>query len=121
MSQAAPRVLRVFVSSPGDVADERAIARHVIESVLPQRPALKGRVYLKVVAWDHPEGGVAMAAGLTPQEVVNRGLAKPSDCDLTIVILWSRMGTPLPIEYRKDDGSPYLSGTEWEYEDALKA
>ncbi len=30
------------------------------------------------------------------------------------------MGTPLPLEYRKPDGEPYLSGTEWEYEDALR-
>jgi hypothetical protein len=31
------------------------------------------------------------------------------------------MGTPLPVEkYRKPDGEPYLSGTEWEFEDALK-
>jgi hypothetical protein len=116
------RLFRVFISSPGDVAEERTAARRVVESVLPQKPALKGRISFEVVAWDHPEGGVAMPAGLTPQEAVNRGLPKPSECDLTVVILWSRMGTPLPAdEYKKDDGSPYLSGTEWEYEDALRA
>ena len=32
------------------------------------------------------------------------------------------MGTPLPHpEYQKDDGSPYLSGTEWEFRDAFDA
>ncbi len=31
------------------------------------------------------------------------------------------MGTPLPHDYRKPDGTPYLSGTEWEYLDALAA
>jgi hypothetical protein len=31
------------------------------------------------------------------------------------------MGTPLPPEYRKPNGALYLSGTEWEYEDALGA
>jgi formylglycine-generating enzyme required for sulfatase activity len=32
------------------------------------------------------------------------------------------MGTPLPHpEYQKDDGTPYLSGTEWEYLDAVTA
>jgi hypothetical protein len=36
-----------------------------------------------------------------------------------IVILWSRMGTPLPDNLRKPNGEPYLSGTEWEYEDAV--
>jgi hypothetical protein len=31
------------------------------------------------------------------------------------------MGTPLPAEYRKPDGSVYRSGTEWEYLDAIEA
>ena len=38
-----------------------------------------------------------------------------------IVIFWSRMGTPLAPNYVKTDGSAYLSGTEWEYLDALEA
>ncbi len=113
--------LRIFLSSPGDVAEERRIAREVIESVLPQRPALRGKAGFEIIAWDHPDGDVAMPAGLTPQEAINRGLAKPSACDLTIVILWGRMGSPLPAEYRKPDGSPYMSGTEWEFEDARQA
>ncbi|MDD1620428.1 MAG: SIR2 family protein [Methylococcaceae bacterium] len=60
-----------------------------------------------------------MSATLTPQEAVNCGLAKPSECDVVIVILWSRMGTPLPDTYLKVDGSRYLSGTEYEYEEAI--
>ena len=56
---------------------------------------------------------------MTPQEAVNQGLGRPADCDITLVILWSRIGTPLPTDkYRKPDGEPYWSGTEWEYEDA---
>ncbi len=62
-----------------------------------------------------------MDAAYTPQEAIARGLSKPSECDLCVVILWSRMGTPLPPEYKKPDGSAYLSGTEWEYRDALQA
>jgi hypothetical protein len=62
-----------------------------------------------------------MLANLPPQEAVNSGLPKPSECDFVVVILWSRMGTPLPEEYRKPNGERYLSGTEWEYENALKA
>ena len=47
---------------------------------------------------------------------------KPSECDVVVVIFWSRMGTPLPKSYVKDDGvTPYLSGTEWEYLDGLRA
>ena len=31
------------------------------------------------------------------------------------------MGTPLPADWKKPDGSGYLSGTEWEYLNALEA
>jgi hypothetical protein len=68
------------------------------------------------VAWDKPGSRTPMLATLTPQEAINAGMTKPSQCDLVVVILWSRMGTALPAEYRKADGSSYLSGTEYEYE-----
>jgi hypothetical protein len=113
--------LRFFLSSPGDVSDERQFARQVIERELPKDPLLRGEVTCEAMMWDDPDSPVAMPANLTPQEAVNRGLAKPSECDVVIVILWSRLGTPLPDEYRKPDGAPYLSGTEWEYEDAISA
>lgn len=38
-----------------------------------------------------------------------------------IVLLWSRIGTLLPPEYTKPNGERYLSGTEWEFCDALAA
>ncbi len=36
-----------------------------------------------------------MDARFTPQEAVIRGLSTPADCDLTVVLVWSRLGTPL--------------------------
>jgi len=113
--------LRFFLSSPGDVADERTFAQQVIEQELPKDPLLRGQITCEAIRWDDPNAPVSMPATLTPQEAVNRGLAKPSQCDVVIVILWSRLGTPLPDTYKKPDGSPYLSGTEWEYEDAITA
>jgi len=62
-----------------------------------------------------------MLASLTPQQAVDRGLPKPSECDFVIVILWGRFGTPLPDSVRKPSGERHLSGTEWEYEDAISA
>jgi hypothetical protein len=116
----SPLPLRVFLASPGDVGDERALARQVLER-LPYDPLLRGRIAIEVVAWDQPGAGVPMLATMTPQAAIAAGLPKPRECDIVVVIFWSRMGTPLPDEYRKPDGSPYLSGTEWEYLDALEA
>jgi hypothetical protein len=126
---APPQHLRVFLSSPGDVADERGLARRVLKDELPYDPLLQGRVTFEVISWDDPTARIPLLANLTPQESVNRGMPKPSACDVVVVILWSRMGTPLSPEIRRTvpvpslEGTPwadcYLSGTEWEYEDAL--
>ena len=117
---ARPRHLRVFLSSPQDVADERAIAVRVL-SRLPYDPFLRGRVTLEIVAWDGPGGQVPLTATLTPQATIDQGLARPSECDVVVMILWNRIGTPLPGTYRRVDGTRYRSGTEWEYEDAITA
>jgi HEAT repeat protein len=109
-----PQHFRIFLSSPGDVPEERALAIKVIHE-LPDEPSLKDRVTLEAVAWEKP-GAPPMEAGLTPQQAINAGLSKPSDCDVVVVILWSRMGTPLEF-----DGERYLSGTHYEYEEAMAA
>jgi len=117
---AEPIHLRIFISSPGDVAGERDIVRALIKDALPVGE-FQGKATFGAVSWDDPHASVATPAHLTPQQAVDLGLAKPSACDIVVVVLWSRMGTPLPAEYKKPSGEPYLSGTEWEYEDALAA
>ena len=115
------RHIQIFLSSPGDVADERQIARDLIKDVLSVDPFIRDRATFDVISWDDPHAAPGLPAHLTPQEAINRKLPKPSDCDIVIVILWSRMGTPLPPDVTRDDGSTYQSGTEWEFEDALDA
>ena len=115
--------IRVFLSSPGDVADERALARRLLKDELPSDPLLlRGSVAFDVVSWDDPAAPIPMDAAITPQEAVNRFGPKPSECDVVIVILWARMGTHLDLRrFRKPNGESYLSGTEWEFEDARNA
>ncbi len=112
--------LRIFLASPGDVSQERQLALKALEE-LPYDPAFRDKISVQTVAWDKPGAGTPMLAGMTPQQAIAEGLPKPSECDIVIVILWSRMGTPLPPEYAKPDGKPYLSGTEWEYCDAKQS
>ena len=47
---APPLHLRVFLSSPGDVADERALARRVLKDELPYDPFLRGQVTFDAVS-----------------------------------------------------------------------
>ena len=101
--------LRVFLSSPGDVADERGLARQVLAR-LPQEAQFRGRVLIEEVSWDNPAAPVPLAAHLTPQEAIDQGLPKPAECDVVLVILWARMGTLLPAEYTKPDGTDSSRG-----------
>jgi hypothetical protein len=111
-----PRHVRAFLASPGDVAEERRTARELLLR-LGREPLIRGRFTIEVVSWDDPDAPAPMLASLTPQEAVLRALPKPSECDLTIVVLWAWMGTPLATPL-KADGSRFQSGTEWEFEDA---
>src|SRR5436309_3379747 len=50
----------------------------------------------------------------------------PSESDILVLILWSRLGTALPErtairEYKGLDDRVPVTGTEWEYEQALAA
>ena len=110
--------LRVFLSSPGDVGEERQLARDAIAELArePQFEAAK----LEAMSWDDPYGRTPLVAQLDPQTAVERGLPKPSQCDAVVGIFWARMGSPLPNDkYRRADGTDYLSGTEYELEDAF--
>lgn len=116
----SPLLLRIFLSSPSDVADERGLAFKVIDR-LPYDPLLIGQIDLRGVAWDKPIANAPLLATMDPQEAISRGLPKPSECDVVVVIFWARMGTPMPENYVKPGGGRYLSGTEWEYEEAMQA
>lgn len=109
---------RIFVSSPGDVVLEREIVKRVTAE-LNDSSLLQGVAKFQVVAWE--DAPVPLSATLTPQEALSQGFYRPSECDVVVVILWSRMGTPLPDHFRKANGTTYLSGVEWEYEDAYTA
>ncbi|MHB8629490.1 MAG: formylglycine-generating enzyme family protein [Aggregatilineales bacterium] len=117
--------IRVFLASPGDVNEERAVALEVLD-MLEYDPLFRkngaGGVSIHAIAWDKPGSGTAMRVTMTPQTAIKQGMPRPSDCDIVLALFWGRMGTPLPHpEYQKGDGSAYLSGTEWEFWDAVNA
>ena len=85
-----PRVLRVFVASPDDVAEERntlakllADINDVLAYLAPEK-----RLSLELVRYEthsYPDIGA-------PQEVINREI--PVDYDIFVGIMWKRAGTP---------------------------
>lgn len=121
--QVTLRVIRVFLASPGDVVAERKLARKVLRT-LQNDPLSRRNILIEEVAWDTPGRRTPMPANMLPQEAIATELTRPSQCDFVVVILWSRLGTPLPEnaegEFIKADGSRYLSGTEWEFAEAMR-
>jgi hypothetical protein len=110
-----PRRLTVFISSPGDVPDERLRADLIIDKLGQEY----GRFFrIESYRWEHEP----MLASGAFQDAIE----PPSRFDIVILILWSRLGTSLPEktplrEYRGLDGRTPVTGTEWEFEEALKA
>lgn len=108
------RPFLLFLSSPGDCADERQ-AVHDVAARLNADPLVRSFTHVEVVAWDQGHG-IPLELLASPQTSVDSHLPAPESCDVFIGIFKCRLGTPLPIQdFRKFDGSPYLSGTEYEF------
>jgi CheY-like chemotaxis protein len=107
-AQQAPR-LRIFISSPGDVIAERKAVRRVIDRLNDE---LQGQAYLAPLFWeDEP---------LLASETFQSQIHSPQGSDIYVGIFWARLGSPLPDEIRREDGSTYLSGSEFEFEEAMR-
>ncbi len=107
-AESSPKRLQIFISSPGDVGQERLIATRVVERLQGEFAAF---VELVPILWEHEP--------LRATSHFQEQIIPPSSTDIVICILWSRLGTRLPEQFRRSDGTLYSSGTEWEFEDAL--
>lgn len=100
--------IRVFVSSPGDVRQERMIAKKVISELGKK---YQDYVSLEAILWED----LPLEATASFQEGIDYFLDQ-APIDIAIFILWSRLGSTLGTSYLKADGSPYASGTEYEFD-----
>ena len=109
------KTIRVFISSPGDVAEERRRAALVLGRL--KRDFARFFI-ISPELWEYEP----MIAAGTFQDVI----IEPASTDIVVLILWSRLGTPLPPRtslrvYEGMDGRTPVTGTEWEFENALRA
>lgn len=101
------QIVRLFISSPGDVAEERDRARQVIESL---RRRYAARFLLKPVLWED----LPLQADLSFQQGIDLVLSAEHGLDIAVFILWSRMGS-------LQEDSAHRSGTEREFDLMLAA
>jgi formylglycine-generating enzyme required for sulfatase activity len=111
---AGPVLFKIFLSSPGDVSGERDDAQAVIDEISGSHE-FEHHYILKLYRWDDKTVVLPMPVSSTPQKSVDLYMLRPSECDLVVVLFWSRMGSPLVMDTRE-----YLSGTHYEYSEALQ-
>ena len=102
--------MRIFVSSPTDLVVERKIAVQVIGRL---RAEFQHHFAVKALLWEHEP--------LLATEHFQEGLVSPAECDIVVCMFWSTLGSPLPAKYLRDDGTPGITGTEWEFHIARKS
>jgi WD40 repeat protein len=101
--------LRIFISSPGDVAEERVLANNLVRRLADE---YADRLWIEPVFWEHEP--------LLATDTFQKQIPPPHDCEVVVCMLWSRLGTRLPADITRPDGTRYASGTEYEFEDAAE-
>ena len=103
--------ISIFISSPGDVGEEREIAARVIKRLAYE---FQARAKLRPILWEYQ--------AIVSTDTFQKQISRPSEADIVVCILWTRLGTRLPEGFEKrPDGTRYESGTAFEFEDAQAA
>src|SRR5215469_2727054 len=93
--------IRLFVSSPGDVADERRRVEFVVERL---NTKFEGRVRIEPIRWEEHY--------YSAHDTFQRQLPQAAECDVVVAIFRARLGTRLPPGCPTlPNGEPYPSGT----------
>lgn len=99
------KIVKVFIASPGDLADERKAAKEVVNE-FNELLAEEFSYQVELVGWED-----TVSVFGRPQETINREIFR---CELFVGIMWKHWGTPPDIK------GPYTSGFEEEYFTAVK-
>jgi formylglycine-generating enzyme required for sulfatase activity/ribose 1,5-bisphosphokinase PhnN len=104
--------IRVFISSPADVRPERLKAEQIVRRLNRE---FSSHFHVEPVLWER-RPLVATHHFQDPENI-----PEPRRTDIVVVILWSRLGLPLPADKFRGavSGRCPVTGTEWEFEDAL--
>ena len=100
---------RIFLSSPGDVTDERDTVSAVVDTI---NALHQDADPFELIRWED--------RFYTAQDTFQSQLPPMATTDLVICVFWKQLGTELPDQFRRVDGT-VPTGSEFEFEEALKA
>lgn len=98
--------LKIFLASPSDVHPERKVAIDVLRT-------LAHSFDFDIYGWEETIPQLGNPADVIDNQIPAR------DCHVVVAIFWKRFGTP--NGKKRPDGTPYLSGTQYEVEQAIDA
>ena len=105
------KIVRIFISSPGDTQFERMRVDRVVERLNGEFAKV---ARLVTVRWEREF--------YKAHETFQAQIPEAATCDIVIGILRHRLGTALPAEFaHMADGEPYPSGTAYEILTAIDA
>lgn len=90
-------VVKVFIASPGDVAEERKLFPEAVQRVNQNKAKSMGYL-LEPIGFED-----ALPGGGRPQEIINKDV---EECDVFVLLFWKKWGSP---------SGKYSSGTEEEF------
>ena len=93
------KIVRIFLGSPGDLEDERRVAKSVVDEFNGLWADTTG-YQVELVGWEETVSGFGR-----PQAIINRDLER---CEHFVGMVWKRWGTP------PDKGGKFTSGFEEE-------
>ncbi len=102
------RPFRIFVSSPGDLGEERIICARVIEGLKSEFARV---ARLEAILWEQEP--LSADTGFQEQIVL------PSQTDIVVILIWSRLGYRLSSKFKAAGDAEAPTGTIFEFRDAL--
>jgi hypothetical protein len=100
------RIVRIFVSSPADVAEERKVLQDVVDRINRIDGVPRGVCY-QTFTW---EKDVIPRIGRPPQEVVDQ---QTPEYEVYLGIMWGRCGLGMQQEFREACRQCAEAGTPW--------
>src|SRR5258708_1726888 len=113
----AIRPIRIFISSPNDLAEERQSILSLLEN-LNESPEYRAK--FKFVPYEYQEGTFIQSSPEAHVEV-SEYLLRPQTSDIFICFVWLRMGRPTQLQINPETARPFQSFLEYEFMTAYQA